>query len=54
MKWGQRNKIAEKWRKPVIFQVARSLLYVHYVLYFILLFQQSIHGLHYAKIREKV
>ena len=54
MKWTFRNKTAEERLKNGDFQVVGSLLYVHYPIYFFLLFEQYYQVLCCVKIQEKV
>ena len=46
MKWGVRNKTAEKW-------LVGSLLYAHHPMFFILLLEKYEHVLYCVKIQEK-
>ena len=54
MKWASRNKTAEKQLKMAIFEVVGSLLYAHYPINFIPLFEQYYQALCCVKIQEKV
>ena len=54
MKWALRNKTAEKKAENEDFQVAGSLLYAHYPIYFSLLYEQYYQTLCCVKIQEKV
>ena len=54
MKWAFRNKNSRRKAENGDFQVAGSLLYAHYPIYFFLLFEQNNHVLCCVKIQEKV
>ena len=54
MKWDVRNKTAEKKAYNGEFQVVGSLLYAHYPIFFILLFEKYEQVLWCVKIQEKV
>ena len=54
MKWALRKKNSRKKAENGDFQVVGSLLYAHYPIYFLLLFEQYYQVLCCVKIQEKV